>query len=71
MKIREMSRKTSLLCLSTVTMGRSQMLTGREGKSHYYQSAEDEDQREEEEDQSSLPIYSDYGVESDANRERG
>ena len=47
------------------------MLTGREGKSHYYQSAEDEDQREEEEDQSSLPIYSDYGVESDANRERG
>ena len=47
------------------------MLTGREGKSHYYQSAEDEDQREEEEDQSSLPIYSYYGVESDANRERG
>ena len=37
----------------------------------YYQSAEDEDQREEEEDQSSLPIYSDYGAESDANRERG
>ena len=37
----------------------------------YYQSAEDEDQREEEEDQSSLPIYSDYGVESDADRERG
>ena len=47
------------------------MLTGREGKSHYYQSAEDEDQRDEEEDQSSLPIYSDYGAESDANRERG
>ena len=44
------------------------MLTGREGKSHYYQS---EDQRDEEEDQSSLPIYSDYGAESDANRERG
>ena len=47
------------------------MLTGREGKSHYYQSAKDEDQREEEEDQSSLPVYSDYGAESDANRERG
>ena len=44
------------------------MLTGREGKSHYYQS---EVQRDEEEDQSSLPIYSYYGAESDANRERG
>ena len=35
----------------------------------YYQSADDDEGQEE--DQSSLPIYSDYGAESDANRERG
>ena len=38
----------------------------------YYQSAEGgAEGLEDDEDQSSLPVYSDYGAESDANRERG
>ena len=38
----------------------------------YYQSVEDGARNvDDDDDQSSLPVYSDYGAESDANRDRG